>query len=122
MKTSVALRTTNRTSPHIFRAVGFGSHTEDRLLVSAQSHLDRSVRQYFQYGFWKVSVIRSTTNRVPGVISSQGRACLLVSRCCSGAVGASLSGSASWKFRIHHRLCGIRRRCTLQFLWARHFL
>jgi succinoglycan biosynthesis protein ExoA len=55
-------------------------------------------RQYFQYGFWKVSVIRkhakpgSWRHLIPGACLLLGVALLL------GAVGASLSGSASWKF------------------------
>jgi hypothetical protein len=54
-------------------------------------------RQYFQYGFWKVSVIRkhakpgSWRHLIPGACLLAGVALLL------GAVGASLSGSASWK-------------------------
>ena len=54
-------------------------------------------RQYFQYGFWKVSVIRKHTkpgswrHLIPG-------ACLLIGVALFlGAVGASLSGSESWK-------------------------
>jgi hypothetical protein len=53
--------------------------------------------QYFQYGFWKVSVIRkhgkpaSWRHLVPG-------ACLLVGfLLLLGAAGASLTGSAWWK-------------------------
>jgi succinoglycan biosynthesis protein ExoA len=53
--------------------------------------------QYFQYGFWKVSVIRkhgkpaSWRHVVPG-------ACLLIGfLLLLGATGASLTGSASWK-------------------------
>src|SRR5882762_8200573 len=54
-------------------------------------------RQYFQYGFWKVSLIRKHTkpgswrHLIPGACVLAGIALLL------GAVGASLSGSASWK-------------------------
>jgi succinoglycan biosynthesis protein ExoA len=54
-------------------------------------------RQYFQYGFWKVSVIRkhgkpaSWRHVIPGTCLLIG-ALLLV-----GAVGATLSGSAWWK-------------------------
>src|SRR6266853_5523326 len=54
-------------------------------------------RQYFQYGFWKVSVIRKHTkpgswrHLIPGACVLAGIALLL------GAVGASLSGSALWR-------------------------
>src|SRR6266851_4485219 len=54
-------------------------------------------RQYFQYGFWKVSVIRnhakpgSWRHLIPGACLLIGVVLLL------GAVGASLSGCASWK-------------------------
>ena len=54
-------------------------------------------RQYFQYGFWKVSVIRkhgkpaSWRHLIPG-------ACVLTSiALVLGAAGASLSGAAWWK-------------------------
>src|SRR5712691_11831490 len=54
-------------------------------------------RQYFQYGFWKVSVIRKHTkpgswrHLIPGACLLIGVVLLL------GAVGASLSGSAWWE-------------------------
>ena len=54
-------------------------------------------RQYFQYGFWKVSVIRKHTkpgswrHLIPGACLLAGIALLL------GAAGASLSGSALWR-------------------------
>jgi succinoglycan biosynthesis protein ExoA len=62
-----------------------------------RANLNALFRQYFQYGFWKVSVIRkhgkpaSWRHLVPGACLLLGVALLL------GAMGASLSGSAWWK-------------------------
>jgi succinoglycan biosynthesis protein ExoA len=62
-----------------------------------RARLTALFRQYFQYGFWKVSVIRKHAKRgswrhlIPASCLLAGLALLL------GAVGASLSGSAAWK-------------------------
>jgi succinoglycan biosynthesis protein ExoA len=62
-----------------------------------RSRLTALFRQYFQYGFWKVSVIRkhgkpaSWRHLIPGACLLIGVAMLL------GAAGATLSGAAWWK-------------------------
>src|ERR1700730_6872569 len=64
-------------------------------------------RQYLQYGFWKVSVIRkhgkpaSWRHLIPG-------ACLLIGvGSLLGAAGAILSGSASWKSAFVNACAGL---------------
>ena len=64
-------------------------------------------RQYFQYGFWKVSVIRkhgkpaSWRHLIPGVCLLIGVVLLL------GAAGAILSGSAWWKSAFVNACAGL---------------
>jgi len=105
-----------RTEPaaHLFRRSDLAV-TEDRLLVSAQSHPDRSVSPIFQYGFWKVSVIRkhakpgSWRHLIPGACLLAGIALLL------GARGSEPEWFRIVEVCIHHRLCGIRRAVLCSF-------